>query len=165
MAVTNLAWKETGGYWEADHTLMSDEQLSKCVRAYDLADDLRPAIPTRNVSNGEYLPKPQSRHQKRVEARIRELVDTCSKKLGMNRQEFQSGSGGIAAGLVAMNEVYGPTFNVKPSAMLDSAEFAASSLPKDVFVFDDQLHFVRGRLPGPPDLRAVAQGPTAQASG
>lgn len=165
MAVTNLAWKETGGYWEADHTLMSDEQLSKCVRAYDLADDLRPAIPTRNVSNGEYLPKPQSRHQKRVEARIRELVDTCSKKLGMNRQEFQSGSGGIAAGLVAMNEVYGPTFNVKPSAMLNSAEFAASSLPKDVFVFDDQLHFVRGRLPGPPDLRAVAQGPTAQASG
>ena len=117
--MTNLAWKETGGYWEADHTLMSEEQLSKCVRAYDLADDLRPAIPTRNVSNGEYLPKPQSRLQKQVEARIRELVDTCSKKLGMNREEFQSGSGGIAAGLVAMNEVYGPTFNVSTSAVLE----------------------------------------------
>jgi len=28
-------WKETGGSWLPDHTLLSDEELAKCARAYD----------------------------------------------------------------------------------------------------------------------------------
>jgi hypothetical protein len=163
--VNDLRWRETGGYWESDHTLMSEAQLAQCVRAYELGGRASSAIPTCNVSNGEYLPKPQSRLQQRVEARVHELVEECSKKLGVTTREFASGSGGIAAGLVAMNEVYGHTFSVSPSAMLDAGEFEANSLPKDLFVFDDQLHFVRGQFPGTPALRAFVQGPSAQSSG
>jgi uncharacterized protein len=163
--VGKLTWRETGGNWEPDHTLMSDEQLARCVRAYELPDALMPAIPTRNVSNGEYFPKLQTKLQKQVEVRISELVDAASKKLGVGRHEFQAGSGGIAAGLVAMNEVYGRSFNIEPSAMLDPDEFASTGIPSDVFILDDQLHFVRGTFPGSQKLRASTQGPTAQSSG
>ncbi|TMH97165.1 MAG: hypothetical protein E6H43_18715, partial [Betaproteobacteria bacterium] len=58
-------WKETGGKWEDDHTLLSDEQLAKCTRAYDAEDaDFPSPVPTRVVSNGEYMPPPQSQTQK-----------------------------------------------------------------------------------------------------
>ena len=69
-------WKETGGSWEPDHTLLSDEQLAKCTRAYDADADCPSPVPTRVVSNGEYLPPPQSETQKKVEARINELTET-----------------------------------------------------------------------------------------
>ena len=87
---------------------LSDEELAKCARADDVEpEDFRSPIPTRNVSNGEYLPKPQTKQQKQVEERIKELADTSSKKLGISRRKFLASSGGMAAALLAMNEVYG----------------------------------------------------------
>src|SRR5258708_19308642 len=62
------------------------------------------------VSNGEYLPNPQTEKQKQVEARIKELADSASKRLGVSRRQFLSGSGGIAAAFVAMNEAHGADF-------------------------------------------------------
>ena len=47
---------------------LSDEQLSKLARADDV-DDLHSPVPTRMISNGEYMPVPQTDEQKRVEAR------------------------------------------------------------------------------------------------
>ena len=44
----------------------------------DVAVPLSP-IPTRMVSNGEYMPVPQTDRQKRVEARIEELADEASR--------------------------------------------------------------------------------------
>ncbi len=164
-----LKWKETGGEWEPDNTWMTAEELVKCARAYDAEDEeFRSPIPTRNVSNGEYLPKPQTKQQKQVEERIKELADTSSRKLGISRRKFLAGTGGMAAALLAMNEVYGKFFKVDPAELFESAAFAANSLPADLFVVDDQLHFVRGNRSitvGAPQLRAIAQGPTSAAFG
>ena len=148
---------------------LSDEELAKCARADDVEpEDFRSPIPTRNVSNGEYLPKPQTKQQKQVEERIKELADTSSKKLGISRRKFLASSGGMAAALLAMNEVYGKFFNVDPIELVEPAAAAKNGLPADLFVVDDQLHFVRGNLSitrGAPVLRAIAQGPTSAAFG
>jgi hypothetical protein len=45
-------------------------------------------IPTQIVSNGEYLPPPQSEIQKRVERRTMELADEHGKRLGLDRRKF-----------------------------------------------------------------------------
>jgi hypothetical protein len=113
------------------------------------------------VSNGEYMPVPQTDGQRRVEARVEELADAASRKLGVSRRTFLAGSGGMAAALLAMNEVYGRVFNVSAAELYEPAAFAEAAPPKDLFVFDDQLHLVRGSRPSPAALRAVAQGPTS----
>src|SRR5437773_1140121 len=68
---------------------MSPEELAKCSRAYDVeSEEFCSPIPTQNVSNGEYLPKPQTEKQQQVEARIKELADGAAKKLGVSRREL-----------------------------------------------------------------------------
>ena len=155
-------WKETGGSWLPDHTLLSDEELAKCARAYDPeGGDFPSPVPTRMVSNGEYLPIPQTKKQKQVEARIEELADSASKKLGVSRRKFLASTGGMAAAFLAMNEVFGRFFNVSPVEMFESEAYAASGPPRNLFVVDDQLHFVRGSLTNVAlSLRAIAQGPS-----
>jgi uncharacterized protein len=161
--------ERTGSKPESDHTWMTPEELGKCARAYDVEpEDFRSPIPTRNVSNGEYLPKPQTNQQKQVEERIKEMADSASKKLGISRRKFLASSGGMAAALLAMNEVYGKFFNVDPVELVEPAAAAENGLPNDLFVVDDQLHFVRGNTTitlGAPSLRALAQGPTSSAFG
>ncbi len=157
----SIKWKETGGTWEPDHTLLSDEQLAKCTRAYDAEDEDFPSpVPTRVVSNGEYMPPPQSEAQKKVEARIKELADTAAKKLGVSRRQFLGSSGGTAAAFLAMNDVFGNFFKVDQQEMFEPGAHEQNAPPKDLFVVDDQLHFVRGSQQGPTVLRAIAQGPT-----
>ena len=138
---------------------LSDEQLAQCAAA-DETDAYGMPIPTQIVSNGEYMPPPQTEGQKRVEARTLELADGAAKKLGMSRRQFLAGTGGMAAALLAMNEVFGRFFDVKPVEMFESAAWAATGAPSNLFVFDDQTHAVRSSMPGPAALRAVAQGPT-----
>ena len=147
---------------EAD-VWLSDEQLAKCTRA-DEADDLHSPIPTQMVSNGEHMPVPQTEQQKRVEARIKELADSAGKKLGLSRRKFLATTGGMAAGFLAMNEVYGRFFDVDEDELFEPEAFAKRGAPSDLFVFDDQLHMVRSSMPGPLIFRAFAQGPTAAAT-
>jgi len=146
----------------SDSTWMSPEELAKCSRAYDVeSEEFCSPIPTQNVSNGEYLPKPQTEKQQQVEARIKELADGAAKTLGVSRREFLASSGGMAASLIAMNDVYGKFFAVDKAELFEPAAAAANGLPSDVFVVDDQLHFVRGNTRttlGAPSLRAIAQG-------
>ena len=66
-------WNESGRVWEEDHGLLDAKQVTKCARA-ETADTLRSPVPTRMISNGEYMPVPQTEKQKRVEARIEELA-------------------------------------------------------------------------------------------
>src|SRR5881392_4238730 len=75
--------------------------------------------------------------------------------------KFLHSSGGMAATLLAMNEVFGRFFNVSLIEMFEPAAYAAAAPPRDLFVFDDQLHFVRGSKPSPAGLRAIAQGPSS----
>ena len=153
-------WDEEGKYWEDDHGLLDEEQIAKCARA-DEAEPRSP-IPTRMISNGEYMPVPQTDKQKQVEARIEELTASASKKLGIDRRTFLTSTGGTAAALIAMNEVFGRFFNVDPIEMFEPTAYAQAGAPRDLFVFDDQLHLVRGtNTASGHSLRAAAQGPTA----
>ncbi len=138
---------------------LSDDQLTQCSRA-DEAGTFDSPVPTQVVSNGEYMPQPQSEKQKQVEARIEELASSVSKKLGISRRRFLMGSGGMAASFLAMNEVFGRFFNVTQAEMVEPSVFAANGIPSNLFVFDDQLHVVRESRELGSGLRAIAQGPT-----
>src|SRR5262249_34573155 len=153
-------WNESGRIWEGDYGLLDPEQVAQCERA-DVAEPLRFPVPTRMVSNGEYMPAPQTGQQKRGEARLEALADEASQRLGISRRRFLSGSGGIAAALLAMNDVYGRFFDVSPDELYEPAAHAQAAPAKDLFVFDDQLHLVRGSQPSPAALRAIAQGPSS----
>ncbi len=102
-------------------------------------------IPTQIVSNGEYLPPPQSETQKRLERRILELADINAKRLGLSRRQFMRTSCGMAAAFLAMKEIYGGNvFQVEeaearePELMMARAQSLAGQ-----FIFDVQTHFVR----------------------
>ena len=153
-------WDETTGRNLPDNSLLCDEELARCARA-DTATPSTP-VPTQLVSNGEYMPLPQSEQQKRVEARLRELAESAGRKLHVSRRRFLMGTGGMAASFLAMNEIFGRFFNVNPIDMLIPEAFAQSGPPRDLFVFDDQLHMVRGsRYDAAAPLRALAQGPSS----
>jgi len=137
---------------------LSNAQLTKCTPA-DEAEGFDSPIPTQMVSNGEYMPYPQTDKQRQVEARIKELADSASKKLGISRRKFLAGTGGMAAALLAMNEVFGRFFDVRPIDMFESEAFAASGPPQNLFVLDDQTHMVRFTQTQGRSLRAIAQGP------
>jgi uncharacterized protein len=77
-----------------DDAWLSDEQLSDCAPAE--TDELESPVPTRMISNGEYMPYPQTTKQRRVEARIKEMAAAASKKLGVSRRRFLASSGGMA---------------------------------------------------------------------
>ena len=153
-------WDETTGRSIPDDHLLSEEQIARCDRADEVAP--RTPIPTQMVSNGEYLPLPQSENQKRVEARINELADTAGRKLGLSRRQFLGSTSGMAASFLAMNEVFGDFFEIDPLSLFVPEAYAASAPPKDLFVLDDQLHIVRGsRYNAAAPLRALSQGPSS----
>src|SRR5207237_9104879 len=107
---------------------LSDEQLDHVAPAE--SEPFQAPIPTRMISNGEYMPHPQTEKQKHVEARIKELADKASKKLGVSRRDFLSGSGGMAASLRAIHDVFGTKFfKVSPVEMLQPASFRAHEAP------------------------------------
>ncbi len=101
-------------------------------------------VPTQVVSNGEFNPPPQSRQQKQVEERIKELADYHGARQGLDRRQFLRTSSGMAAAFLAMNEVYGDVFKVSEAEAADremATELAEST--QNQFVFDVQTHFVR----------------------
>ncbi len=155
-------WDETTGQHLPDDHLLSDADIAACDRADTAAP--RTPIPTQMVSNGEYAPLPQTGPQKQVEARLHALADQAARQLGVSRRQFLMGSGGMAASFLAMNEVHGDFFDVNPLSLLVPEAYAQSAPPPDLFVFDDQLHMVRGsRFDAAAPLRALAQGPSASA--
>jgi uncharacterized protein len=154
-------WNEAGRVWEEDHTWLDEAQRAQCARAHESGTFESP-IPTQMISNGEYMPAPQTHKQKQVEERIKELSETASKKLGMDRRRFLASTGGMAAAFLAMNEVFGRYFSVDPIEMFESEAYAQAGTPRDLFVFDDQLHMVRGsQAAAGMGLRAVSQGPSS----
>ena len=136
----------------------SDEQLTGLERA-ESADPLHAAVPTRNVSNGEYVPFAPTPAQLEVEARVTAIADEASRRLRLSRRRFLCGSGGMAASFIAMNEVFGHFFDASPLELFEPTAAAARGPPADLFVFDDQLHMVRDSqgAAGMP-LRAASQG-------
>ena len=79
-------------------------------------------IPTQIVASDEFYPDPQNERQREVEARLLAMADDLGGKQGLDRRRFFQTAAGMAASFVAMNEVYGPLFDVT------KAEAATSSL-------------------------------------
>src|SRR5206468_5979066 len=59
---------------------LSDAQLERCAPAE--TEPFQSPVPTRMISNGEYMPFPQTAKQRQVESRVKELAGKASKKLG-----------------------------------------------------------------------------------
>lgn len=143
---------------------LSDEQLANVAPAEN--EQFHSPVPTRMVSNGEYMPHPQTDQQKQVEALTKELGATAAKRLGISRRQFFQGTGGLAVSFMAMNEVFGKgLFKVDPAEAYEPAAYREHAVPSDVFVFDDQTHIVRTSTNTPQGLRALAQGPGPVSTG
>src|SRR3989440_4294421 len=123
-------------------------------------DSFELPVPTQVVSNGEYNPLPQTREQQRVEARIKELADDLGPRHGLSRRAFLASSAGMAAAFLAMNDVFGPVFDVSRAEAQQPGVAAqrAGALAGPVII-DVQTHFVRddfkqaGRLRPPKDAQ------------
>jgi predicted TIM-barrel fold metal-dependent hydrolase len=98
-------------------------------------------IPTRIVSNEEFIPPPQSPQQKEYEARLAEISDRAAKRQGLSRRAFLRTGSGMAAALLAMNQVFGECYEVSAAEVEDQTAFA-EKWPKDQFIFDVQTHHV-----------------------
>jgi hypothetical protein len=121
---------------------LSDAELERTAPAEIAA--FRGPIPTQIVSNGEYNPLPQTREQRRVEARVSELAADLAPKHGLSRRKFLATSAGMAAAFIAMNEVFGHVFDVSraEAATPGVADMRAQALSSQ-FIVDCQTHFVR----------------------
>ena len=87
-------------------------QMRKCERAH--ISGYRTPLPSRMVSNGEYMPVLQSAQQKQVETEIISMADVNSKRVGMSRRDYLRSSCGMAVAFLAMNSVFGKFFTVDP---------------------------------------------------
>src|SRR5262249_8999941 len=112
------------------------------VRQCDLdAGAEAPPIPTRICSNEEFIPPPQSAQQKAVEERLRAISERNARRLGLDRRRFLRSGPGMAAALLAFNEVFGDWYEVSAAEAEDPKAFE-ERWPKDQFIFDIQTHHV-----------------------
>ena len=112
---------------------------------WDADTDGYSPIPTRVVSNEEYLPIQQTREQARVAAVLRDAAARNARRLGVSRREFLGSSAGMASAFLAFNTVFGRVFDVDPVEALESAA-ADARKPAGQFVF--VLYFGKLLLPG-----------------
>src|SRR5690349_16385759 len=82
-------------------------------------------IPTQMVSNGEYMPLPQTPQQTQVESTILALADKHGRAAGLDRRAFLRTSAGLAASFLAMNEVFGDYFSIGDAEASDLSAAAA----------------------------------------
>ncbi len=113
------------------------------VRKCDLDEELESPspIPTRIASNEEFIPPPQSPQQKEVEARLLAISEQAAKRQGMSRRKFLGTGSGMAAALLAFNQVFGDCYAVDAAEVDDQKAFE-EKWPKDQFIFDVQTHHV-----------------------
>ncbi len=101
-------------------------------------------VPTQIVSNGEYNPLPQTREQQRVEARIKALADDLGPRHGLSRRGFLASAAGMAAAFLAVNEVFGPIFDVSHAEAAEpGVALARAATLSGQPIIDCQTHFVR----------------------
>jgi predicted TIM-barrel fold metal-dependent hydrolase len=104
-------------------------------------EEPRSPIPTRIASNEEFIPPPQTPEQKEVEARLAVISDEAARGQGLSRRNFLRSGSGMAAALVALNQVFGECYDVSAQEVRDQQAFR-ERWPKDQFIFDVQTHHV-----------------------
>lgn len=98
-------------------------------------------LPTRIVSNEEFVPPPQTSAQARVESLVHSYSGHAATRLGMRRRDFLKATGGMAAAFLAMNTVFGRFFDVLDVELLEAAAFTERQ-GAPFFIFDVQTHYV-----------------------
>lgn len=99
------------------------------------------SIPTQIISNEEFDPIGQTSQQKAVEQLAEAMVAQAATRRGVSRREFLWTTGSMAAGLLAMNALFGRFFTVDPIELFEPAAFAAQQ-GAPYFIFDVQTHYV-----------------------
>ena len=107
----------------------------------DAREEAPPPIPARIASNEEFIPPPQTPQQKEYEARVADIGERAAKRQGLSRRAFLRTGSGMAAALLALNEVFGPYYNVSAAEADDQNAFE-EKWPKDQFIFDVQTHHI-----------------------
>src|SRR5256714_15437153 len=105
------------------------------------------------------MPNPQTEAYKKDEAHIKEIADQASRKLNISRRQFLAGTGGMAAGFLAMNDVYGQMFKVDEDELYEREAHPRNRPPAHHFVLDDHQHIVRPSIARPRLFLAYTQGP------
>src|SRR5436190_23901264 len=95
------------------------------------AEALAP-IPTQIASNEEFVPPPQSPQQKEYAARLTEISERAARRQGIPRRDFLRTGCGMAAALTALNQVFGPCFEVEAAEVEEPKAFA-EKWPKNQF--------------------------------
>ena len=121
----------------------------------------RTPIPTQIVSSDEYRPTPQTPAQAQVEARLMAMGEDLARRQGMSRRRFFQTAAGMAAGFVALNEVFGPLFEAShaEAATPEQANERAQGL-RGQFIMDMHTHFLRDdtRLTQFANMREAVRG-------
>ena len=121
---------------------LTDEEIAALMPS-ELVQHQTP-IPTQIVSSDEFYPDPQNERQREVEARLLAMADDLGGKQGLDRRRFFQSAAGMAASFVAMNEVYGPLFEVsKAEAATPAMAQERATALKDQFIMDMHTHFLR----------------------
>jgi predicted TIM-barrel fold metal-dependent hydrolase len=107
----------------------------------DAENDFLPPIPSRIASNEEFVPPPQSPEQKEYEARLAQISECAAKHQGCSRRDFLRSGSGMAAALLALNQVFGDCYEVAAEEVDDPKAFE-ERWPKDQFILDVQTHHV-----------------------
>ena len=125
--------------------MLSPEDLNQLLPAATHA--FPSPVPTQNVSSDEYLPRPQSASQARVQSWLIQLADELAKREGISRRRFFQSASGMAASFLVMNEVYGALFAVTPAeaATPEMANARADTL-KGQFIMDFHTHHLHEPL-------------------
>lgn len=113
------------------------------IRQCDLnaESDDSPPIPARIASNEEFVPPPQTAEQRQYEDRLRRISEEGARRQGRSRRDFLRSGSGMAAALMALNQVFGDCYEVTADEVEDPAAFE-ERWPKDQFIFDVQTHHV-----------------------
>ncbi|MEW6209459.1 MAG: amidohydrolase family protein [Acidobacteriota bacterium] len=116
--------------------------VRKAVR--DMKKGVDSPMPTQVVSNEEFIPRPQSEPQKRVEHLIGEMSEVRAKKLGMNRRAFMASTMGLATCFLAQNKVFGKCWDVDEAETWEPAAYDEKWPKGEYFIIDVQAHFTNG---------------------
>src|SRR5262249_10687577 len=121
---------------------LSDKELKRTAPA-EIAAFPSP-VPTQIVSNGEFNPLPQTREQRQLEARITAMADTLGPRHGLTRRGVLASSAGMAAAVLARDEVFGHVFDVRTAeAVTPGIADERKDALAGQFIVDAQTHFVR----------------------
>ncbi|MBI1913330.1 MAG: amidohydrolase family protein [Planctomycetes bacterium] len=107
----------------------------------DATSDAPLPIPARIASNEEFIPPPPSPQQLEYAARLDTISAEAAKRQGLSRRDFLRTGSGMAAALLALNQVFGDVYEVSAEEVADQEAFK-EKWPKEQFIFDVQTHHV-----------------------